>query len=163
MDVGTQCSQYAPGGGRRAMWCGHNCKLRKSLLAFNVARRLHLSRQIHGRPHRGVALLPPPRRGYRGAGFPCLTPPGPPRLAASAAFTSARVPVTVHVAVSADVLAGTYRVRRLPPSSCLNPRCAHMPRSIGYGTCWCAIILIANWPGGPKWLKYSSATWIPTS
>ena len=61
-----------------------------------------------------------------------------------------------------DVLAGAYRVRQLPPSSCLNPRCAHMPRSIGYGTCWRAIILIASWPGGPKWLKYSSATWIPT-
>ncbi len=35
--------------------------------------------------------------------------------AASAAFTSARVPVTVHVPVSAAVLAGTYLVRLLPP------------------------------------------------
>lgn len=83
MDVGTQFSQYAPGGGRGAMRCGHNCKLRKSLLVFNVARRLHLSRQNHGRLHRGVAPLPPPRRGHRAAGFPCLTPPGPPPLAAS--------------------------------------------------------------------------------
>jgi hypothetical protein len=35
--------------------------------------------------------------------------------ATSAAFTSARVPVTVHVPVSSAVLAGTYLVRQLPP------------------------------------------------
>jgi hypothetical protein len=157
MDVGTQFSQYPPGGGRGAMRCGHNCKLRKSLRVSNVARRLHLSRQNHGVTSRMRGVSESLRRFWLMLAYYHAQIWNGAELARSFG-------VGEHtVCRYRDVLAGTFLVRQLPPSSCLNPRCAHMPRSIGYGTCWRAIILIASWPGGPKWLKYSSATWTPTS